>query len=96
MRTLEFPVDQLETLDATITEQLLPALAGRRLFSDGELSLLRLPCRLGGIGLPSFQSVAAVKFDASCAITSGQVEEILHQQDESWQARSCDFISDLA
>ena len=57
------------------------------IFSDEELCLLQLPCRLGGIGLPSFQSMAAGRFagqfKVSCDITAGQVEEILHQQDES-------------
>ena len=88
----------MDALDAMLTKQLLLALAGRRFFSEEELCLLQLPCQLGGIGLPSFQSMAAEQFKVSCdnTCTSGQVEEILHQQDESWQAKSCNFVSEMA
>ena len=40
--------------------------------------------------------MAAEQFKVSCDITPGQVEEILHQQDKSWQAKSCDFVSEMA
>ena len=40
--------------------------------------------------------MAAGQFKASCDITAGQEEEILHQQDASWNARSCDFVSEMA
>ena len=53
---------------------------------------------IGGIGhgLPSFQSMAAGKLKVSCNITFGHVEEILHQQDESWQAKSYHIVSEMA
>ena len=50
LRTVPFPAQCLTDLDKVITEELLPALAGRDSFLPEELNLLRLPCRLGGGG----------------------------------------------
>ena len=47
--TLEFLTYQQDALDSMINQQLLPALGGRRFFSDEELCLLQFPCWLGGI-----------------------------------------------
>ena len=99
LRTLEFLTYQLDALEATINQRLLPALhvAGRRYFSDEELCLLQFPCRLGRIDLPSFRSMDVGQFKASCDITAlVRWRKLLHQQDASWFARSCDFVSEMA
>ena len=96
LRTLEFSAEQLQRLDDTVTEHFLPALTGKRTFTADDLSLLRLPCRLGGIGLPYFKEIATSQLQASQVITSSQVDEIIYQHDREWQHHSCDFVDQLA
>ena len=40
--------------------------------------------------------MAARQFKVFCVITSGQVEETLHQQNESCWVESCDFVGEMA
>ena len=82
LRTVPFPAQCLTDLDKVITEELLPALAGRDSFLPEELNLLRLPCRLGGMALPCFQQMGMAELPASRAVTALQVEEIVHQNDQ--------------
>ena len=96
LRTLEFSAEQLQRLDDTVTEHFLPALTGKRTFMADDLFLLRLPCRLGGIGLPYFKEIATSQLQASQVITCSQVDEIIHQHDREWQHHSCDFVDQLA
>ena len=66
-------------LDALLEMQFLPSLTGRSGFSADELSLLKLPARLGGIGLPSFTTMADTELAAAKAMTQAQVVEIQEQ-----------------
>ena len=79
LRTLPAPVEGLDDLDNAIVQWLLPALTGRAKFSDAELELLRLPARLGGMGLPHLRAVAADHLAGSREMTKGQVNEIFMQ-----------------
>ena len=69
-------------MDDALASQLLPALTGRSTFSTEELELLRLPARLGGMGIPHLAAMAAEELAASRAMTEGQVREILLQTTE--------------
>ena len=75
-------VDELQSMDDALVRQLLPALTGRSNFSAEELELLRLPARLGGMGIPHLAAMAAEELTASRAMTEGQVREILLQTTE--------------
>ena len=79
LRTLPAPGDGLESLDDALVTCLLPALTGRSNFSSEDLALLRLPARLGGIGMPHLTAMASHELEASRAMTESQVHEILHQ-----------------
>ena len=79
MQTLPDTNKVLHKIDKFLVEELLPALSNRKGFTDDELSLLRLPARLGGIGLPSLTGMADSELAASQAMTKAQVEEIVQQ-----------------
>ena len=71
--------DALCSLDDLMVQLLLPAMMGRARFSEEDIALLRLPARLGGIGLPHFSAMAPNEFSTSRAVTKGQVVEIVMQ-----------------
>ena len=74
-------------MDDALVSQLLPALTGRSNFSAEELELLRLPARLGGMGIAHLASMAVDELVASRAMTEGQVQEILLHTTEHETAR---------
>ena len=90
LRTLPAPETLLQSLDSQLVDKLLPALTGRVNFSADELALLRLPARLGVMGLPNFSAVASTELSASKNMTRSQVQEILLQnvQHETPSVRS--------
>ena len=79
LRTL--PVDEgvLLPIDESLTDVFLPVLLGRGKLSENAMALLKLPARLGGIGLPCLSTMAENELAASRAMTKGQIEELLHQ-----------------
>ena len=79
LRTLPVDEEDLQPLDDKIANVLLPVLLGRGKFAESMMALLRLPARLGGIGLPFLSAVAKTEFTASQAMTKGQVEEMVRQ-----------------
>ena len=79
MRTLPAPMHGLEALDGVIATRLLPALTGHSNFTAEDLELLRLPARLGGMGIPHLSVLAADHLVASREMTKGQVREIFLQ-----------------
>ena len=96
MRTLAMPETDQLALDAAVVE-LLSTLTGRGTpLHDDELALLQLPCRLGGIGVPSFKSMACRELSASQAMTCHQVDEIIHQNDAGWRGKTPQVIHALA
>ena len=79
LRILPASVEGLEDLDNAIDKWLLPALTGRAKFCAADLELLRLPARLGGMGIPHLRAMAADHLAGSREITKGQVNEIFMQ-----------------
>ena len=79
LRTLPVSLEGLQSMDDTIVTLLLPALTGRTNFSTEEIELLRLPARLGGIGIPHLVGMAGDELVGSTAMTKGQVREIVLQ-----------------
>ena len=94
LRTLPASVNELQSMGDALVCQLLPALTGRSNFSAEELELLRLPARLGGMGISHSTSTAADELAASRAMAEGQVREILlqtmkqHESTESTELQS--------
>ena len=78
-RTLPVQSHMVSTLDAAIQCKLLPSLCGRESFTDHDMVLLRLPARLGGIGLPHLESMCSTEFGASQEICKPQIQELLQQ-----------------
>ena len=76
IRTLPDTGGNLQRIDKLLAEEFLPAISSRKGFTSDDLALMRLPARLGGIGLPSFAETAEYEFNASKAMTQAQVEEI--------------------
>ena len=79
LRTMPSTEESLAVLDQVLEKQFLPALTGKLSFTSDELTLLRLPARLGGIGLPWFSRMATTELKASREMTQAQVKEILLQ-----------------
>ena len=82
LRTLPAPATGLRLFDQFLVAQLIPALTGRNNFSEEELTLLRLPARLGGLGIRHLDLIALEKILGSRAMAEGQVVEILLQNSE--------------
>ena len=78
-RTVPTATKVVSALDAHLEEKFLPTITGHHRFTADELSLLRLPARLGGIGLPSLSATADADLAAASSMTSAQVKEILLQ-----------------
>ena len=79
VRTLPDTSETLQRIDKFMVEEFLPAISGRKGFTADDLALLRLPARLGGIGLLSLAETAKSAFNASKAMMHAQVAEIVHQ-----------------
>ena len=80
LRTTAIAPESLEQLDIALAGAFLRAITGRSSFTDTELSLLRLPARLGGIGLPSVVEMAREQLEASGRITEGLTTLIRRQE----------------
>ena len=78
-RTLPDIGEFLQGIDKFLAVEFLPALSGRKGFTPDDLALLRLPARLGGIGLPSLAETAKSELKASKEMTRAQVLEIVQQ-----------------
>lgn len=81
-RTLQIPPDFLVPLEMAIGD-VTKAVTGRLELGEEELTMLRLPARLGGIGLPDVRAIANNEHVASKSVTDNQVLEIVHQTDSS-------------
>ena len=96
MCTLAMPEAAQLALDNLVAELLLTLTGRKAALEDDELALLQLPCRLGGIGVPSLTFMARCELAASHAVTSHQVDEIIHQHHTKWQVKTPDVIKTLA
>ena len=96
MRTLAIPEAAQLALDNSVAELHSTLTDYNAALADDERALLQLPCRLGGIGVPSFTFMARCELAASHAVTGHQVDEIIHQHDTEWQVKNPDVIKTLA
>ena len=69
----------VKRVDDFFEQELLPALSYKKFFTSNDMRLLRLPARLGGLGLPSLAEAATFELQASKKMTGAQVDEILLQ-----------------
>ena len=67
----------VKRVDDFFEQELLPALSYNKFFTSNDMRLLRLPARLGGLGLPSLAEAATFKLQSSKKMTGAQVDEIL-------------------
>ena len=79
MRTLPSTSDVVRRIDQYLEDDFLPAMSNHKRFSADLLALLRLPARLGGIGLPCLSQSANFEHNASIAMTESQVSELINQ-----------------
>ena len=79
LRTIPVAASSLDALDGVLVGKFLPAISLRRAFSEEDLQLLRLPARLGGIGLPHLSVMASVEYAASLEVTERQVAALMDQ-----------------
>ena len=79
LRTLPPALEVLQKVDSQLEERYLPAVSGHADFTPDELSLLRLPARLGGTSWPCLAEAADFEHKASKGMTDAQVEEIVKQ-----------------
>lgn len=78
-----------------MVNKVIPALTGRDGLDEHHLNLLRLPARLGGMGIPCFTRIAPFEFKASKEVTRLQVDAIVNmtQQTKSPREVHADAIS---
>ena len=76
-RTIPAPPSLYQPLEDVLKVLFIPKITGRGI-SDLERSLLALPCRLGGIGIPNPVATAEQAFNDSVHITRPLVDKILN------------------
>ena len=79
LRTMPDTAASVKRVDDFFEQDLLPALSYKKFFTSNDMHLLRLPARLGGLGLPSLAEAATFELQASKKMTGAQVDEILLQ-----------------
>ena len=79
LRTVPKAGAALQPLDVLLQKSLLPTMTDHSDFSEDEITLLKLPARLGGVGLPCLSEIGLKEYDASLKVTAQQVKEIVLQ-----------------
>ena len=79
MRTIPDLEDVLVPLDKFIDEQFIPAITDGHVLSKDDRSLLSLPVRLGGLGIPIFSKSCTKEFEYSLKATSTLRRNIVAQ-----------------
>ena len=80
MRTIQDIDEHLKPLDDVISNNSLPTLLDS-IVTDNERSLLQLPVRLGGLGIPILSEIAREHFESSKKITAPLVTIMILQGD---------------
>jgi hypothetical protein len=75
-RTLEGLESQLQPLENAIRNRLVPSLTGKNAISEDERTLLSLPVRLGGMGIPIPTKASRKQYDASRRVTAAVIQKI--------------------
>ena len=79
IRTIPSVSDLLLPLDEIISNKLIPALTDGYVCSDAERSLLSLPVKLGGLGIPIFSTISDREFNNSKIASKQLTRNILNQ-----------------
>ena len=79
MRTIPQISELLTPLDEVITTELIPAITGGYICSKLERSLLSLPPKLGGLGLPIFADISNKEYVNSIKVTNDLTDLIIKQ-----------------
>jgi len=79
MRTIPNIGSMLQPLENAIRNQLIPALTEQMQMSEQERSLIALPVRLGGLGIPNPCKEAQHEFENSVKLTKNLADAIINQ-----------------
>ena len=79
IRTIPNISQNLERLDEKISKDFIPAITEGHQCTPSERSLLSLPVRMGGLGIPVFSKIADIEFQNSVEFTKQLTENISRQ-----------------
>ena len=82
MRTIQGISEHLKKLDETINNTFIPAITGGITCSEIERSLLAMPPKLGGLGIPIFSQITDTEFKNSQEVTESLKNDIKNQVKE--------------
>jgi len=106
-RTMVIDGDLLSAMGDVITNELLPSIAGQVSISESDLSLLFLPVRDGGLGIPNVKSMHTRQRQSSLYVTKPMVNALMNPtKPNEWTANeqteetgdiiiSCHDVGDL-
>ena len=84
IRTIPNIASILKQLDDKVLHEFIPAITEGHHCTPMERSLLSLPVRMGGLGIPIFSEISDIEFNNSLLVTNQMVERInsqLHEYD---------------
>ena len=81
LRTIHIHQEQLQPLESTIRNHLIPNITGRNSPGDQEKELLALPPRLGGLGIVNPTLTAQVEYEPLIRMTEPLVHKIINQEE---------------
>ena len=87
LRTIPGMEFHLVPLEEVIRHNFIPAITGGHVVNDNERTLLSLPPRLGGLGIPIFTESAPVEYDNSCNMTLDLKNLILDASEEGGKTK---------
>ena len=79
MRTIPGISELLQKLDVVIDTEFIPSITGGITPSRLERSLLSLPTKLGGLGIPIFSEISMSEYNNSCMLTNHLRTNIVNQ-----------------
>ena len=82
IRTIPNIADKLKTLDDKVQNDFIPAITEGHRCNHAERSLLSLPVRLGGMGIPIFAEICQIEFNNSVRATKQLTHNINRQIQE--------------
>ena len=80
MRTIPSISDLFKKLDEVILTEFIPAITNGAQCNELERSLMSLPTKLGGLGIPIFSEISNLEYQNSVKITSTLKKCIINQE----------------
>lgn len=80
IRTIPDLAETLKPLDEVINNKLIPAITEGQIISAADRSLLSLPVRLGGLGIPIYQEECPKEYQNSRKVTQLLTPKIVNQE----------------